>query len=120
MKSETQTETTAAAQAVGRELITSALQRNPIIAVASAVVGSIIGLFRRPAAPSAGGGGEARTHGPRPRPPARRRQEYTDTVGVLGGHWTKAKTSPGKQPVGASLGTVRCSANVKLGGHSHG
>lgn len=41
------TDTNAAAPAVGRELIFSVLQRNPIIAVAAALIGPILGLFRR-------------------------------------------------------------------------
>ena len=42
---------TAVAQSAGRELITSALQRNPIVAIASLVLGPILGLFRRRGSP---------------------------------------------------------------------
>ena len=47
MKSTTEIETHAAAQAAGRELISSALQRNPVIALATVAIGPLLGLFRR-------------------------------------------------------------------------
>jgi hypothetical protein len=46
MKSNSSSETNAAVQTAGRELIVSALQRNPLVAVATALIGPIIGLFR--------------------------------------------------------------------------
>jgi hypothetical protein len=44
-------DTPAAAESAGRELLTGVLQRNPIVAVATALLSPIIGLFqsRRPA-----------------------------------------------------------------------
>jgi hypothetical protein len=47
MKSDTDSETNAAAQAAGRELMTSALQRNPLVAFGALLVNPILGLFRR-------------------------------------------------------------------------
>ena len=47
MKNDSNSETNAAVQTAGRELITSVLQRNPIVAVATALIGPIIGLFKR-------------------------------------------------------------------------
>jgi hypothetical protein len=43
----TETESNAAASAAGRELVIPVLQRNPLIALASALIGPILGLFKR-------------------------------------------------------------------------
>ena len=47
-------ETNAAVQTAGRELLTAVLQRNPLVAVAAALIGPVLGLFKRraPATPT--------------------------------------------------------------------
>ena len=48
MKNNPDSETNAAVQTAGRELIVSALQRNnPLVAIATALIGPVLGLFRR-------------------------------------------------------------------------
>jgi hypothetical protein len=49
----TTTTDNAAATAAGQGLITSVLQRNPLVALGAALLGPIVGLFRRRSAPTA-------------------------------------------------------------------
>ena len=46
MKNNPDSETNAAVQTASRELLTATLQRNPLVAVATALIGPVIGLFR--------------------------------------------------------------------------
>ncbi len=103
MKSNPDSETNAAVQTAGRELIVSALQRNsPLVAIATALIGPIIGLFRgrRNATPT-----EARkmklesySSSPVPPPPGRRRTFHS---GKPGGRPVASRWHPGGNPVPA-------------------
>lgn len=116
MKDKVETETNAAAQAVGRELITSALQRNPIVAVASALIGPILGLFRRPPAAPAAGKDAGRN----------RRSPHRDRTMIEGQSKDKRRIiegPPGKHPSPVrtrATSSARCITHVNVGGHSHG
>jgi hypothetical protein len=131
MKSSSDSETNAAVQTAGRELIVSALQRNPLAAVATALIGPILGLFRRRRNAAATEVRkmklESYTSSPVSPPPGRRRIRQPAKPGGRpvasrwhpgarpvrtrsppGGHPVRTRTAPGA--IGSSLaaGPERC------------
>ena len=147
MKNNPDSENNAAAQAAGRELIVSALQRKPIVAIATALIGLIAGLFRRRAnaAPT-----EVRkmklesfSSSPIAPPPGRRRIRHAGkpdghpmvtrlhpdgnpmlTRSAPDAHPMPTRSAPEQHPVlpGKTVPRARCAApvNLKEGGPSHG
>src|SRR5882757_6552736 len=111
----------AAAQTDGAEIISSALQCNPLVAIATALVVPLFGLFRRPAATPTASVRKTKQESDSDSPgalPARRHQK-----GVLGAPSELPRTYPGATPElpqrppggGAPRGGAR-----QKGGHRHG
>ena len=100
----------AAAQAAGRELTTSVLQRNPLIALASALIGPILGLFTRRNPPNEVRQVRLESYSSLPVSPRRRsRVDATMIEHESNDDRTRSEGTP-----------KRHTSNLNRGGHSHG